>query len=95
MNPLTPKQEEIAALAYNLYVQEGCQQGRDVDYWLRAEKQLGGHFFTAPTTPKSAPTEVKAAKKPASKKAAAAPVKKPVAQKITKMPAKKAVKKKA
>jgi Protein of unknown function (DUF2934) len=95
MSTLTLKQEEIAELAYSLYVQEGCQHGRDVEYWLRAEKQLGGHFFTEPAARKSAPAEVKAAKKPAPKKAEVAPVKKPVAKKATEAPARKAAKKKA
>ena len=90
MSTLTHKQEEIAELAYSLYVQDGCQHGRDVEYWLRAEKQLGGHFFADP-----APVGVKAAKKPAPKKAVTASVKKPVAKKAAEMPAKKAVKKKA
>jgi Protein of unknown function (DUF2934) len=90
MSTLTLKQEEIAELAYSLYVQEGCQHGRDVEYWLRAEKQLGGRFFTEP-----APAGVKAAKKPAPKKAVVAPVKKPVAKKAAEVPAKKAAKKKA
>ena len=95
MSTLTLKQEEIAELAYSLYVQDGCQHGRDVEYWLRAEKQLGGHFFTQPVAAKSAQAEVKAAKKPAPKKAEVAPVKKPVAKKAAEVPAKKAVKKKA
>jgi hypothetical protein len=31
---------EIAVVANDLWKKEGCQSGRDIDYWLRAEQQL-------------------------------------------------------
>jgi len=31
---------EIAMVARDLWQKEGCQNGRDLEYWLRAEKQL-------------------------------------------------------
>jgi len=35
-----PNHEEIAILAHDLWYQEGCQDSRDLEYWLRAERQL-------------------------------------------------------
>jgi hypothetical protein len=35
-----PTQEQIAAKAYQLYVESGCQEGRDHENWLRAEQLL-------------------------------------------------------
>jgi hypothetical protein len=32
--------EAIAQLAKQIWEQEGCQAGRDLDYWLRAEQVL-------------------------------------------------------
>lgn len=32
--------EAIARLAKQIWEQEGCQAGRDLDYWLRAEQVL-------------------------------------------------------
>jgi len=34
--------EEIAQRAYELYVQRGGESGRDVEDWVRAEKELNG-----------------------------------------------------
>jgi hypothetical protein len=31
---------EIAKLAYELYVNSGCKEGRDLDNWIEAEKIL-------------------------------------------------------
>jgi len=35
-----PDQEEIARQAYAIWEQEGGRDGRDLDYWLEAEKQV-------------------------------------------------------
>lgn len=35
-----PTREQIAAKAYELYVESGCQEGRDNENWLRAEQLL-------------------------------------------------------
>jgi hypothetical protein len=32
--------KEIAMLAYELYVSSGCEEGRDLDNWLEAERIL-------------------------------------------------------
>ena len=36
----TPTHDEIAAQAYQIYLREGCAEGRDLDHWLRAEEEL-------------------------------------------------------
>jgi Protein of unknown function (DUF2934) len=36
----TPSQDDIAHRAYELYQAHGAKQGRDVDDWLRAEREL-------------------------------------------------------
>jgi len=33
-------EDEIRSLAYQLYCEGGYQNGRDVEYWLQAEKQV-------------------------------------------------------
>lgn len=35
-------QQQIQDLAYLLYVQEGCPEGRHVQHWLEAESRLNG-----------------------------------------------------
>ena len=32
--------EQIRQRAYELYLEEGCQAGKDLEYWLRAEAEL-------------------------------------------------------
>jgi len=39
-----PGQDEIAALAQQLYEEEGRPEGRDQDYWFRAEMQLRDRY---------------------------------------------------
>jgi len=38
-----PTHEQIAQLACQLYLESGCQEGRDVENWLRAEQILHPH----------------------------------------------------
>ena len=33
--------DEIARRAYELFLQQGAQHGRDIDHWLAAERELG------------------------------------------------------
>lgn len=49
--PMAPKEsstarvvtaEDIAKRAHEVWTTEGCQQGKDLEYWLRAEKELNG-----------------------------------------------------
>jgi hypothetical protein len=35
----SPSHDEIARMAYSLWLQEGCPHGRDREHWLRAEEQ--------------------------------------------------------
>jgi hypothetical protein len=37
-----PTREQIAALAYAIWLDRGQPEGRDVDNWLEAERQLRG-----------------------------------------------------
>jgi hypothetical protein len=36
----SPAHDEIALRAHELYLQSGCQPGRDKEFWLEAERQL-------------------------------------------------------
>ncbi len=36
----TPTKKEIAARAYEIYANSGHQPGREVEFWLAAERQL-------------------------------------------------------
>lgn len=38
--PYEPTQEEIQTRAYEIYLNEGCKEGNDLEYWLRAESEL-------------------------------------------------------
>lgn len=42
--PLAPAvdEDQVAALAYQYYVEGGYQQGHALDHWLRAETELRG-----------------------------------------------------
>ena len=33
-------EDEIRSLAYQLYCEGGCQDGRDSEYWLEAEQRV-------------------------------------------------------
>lgn len=54
-----PTHDEIAALAYNLYKDRGCQAGHDKEDWIYAEQLLTGQITleaiakNAPATPPS------------------------------------------
>ena len=39
----SPTRDEIAQLAFTLYESRGCQDGYDVEDWMRAEKELVRH----------------------------------------------------
>ena len=36
------RENEIARRAYELYLEGGCLDGRDLDDWLKAERELTG-----------------------------------------------------
>ena len=40
--------ENIAHRAYELYTQRGCEAGKDVEDWVRAEKELASEVVVGP-----------------------------------------------
>ena len=40
--------EEIARRAYELYTQRGCEHGKDLEDWVRAEKELSDEPIARP-----------------------------------------------
>ncbi|MFZ1034968.1 MAG: DUF2934 domain-containing protein [Candidatus Acidiferrales bacterium] len=40
--------EDIAHRAYELYTQRGWEPGKDVEDWVRAEKELGEEAISTP-----------------------------------------------
>jgi hypothetical protein len=44
-----PSREEVAHLAYGLYLRRNCAHGRDAEDWLRAEKELSRPAAVEPT----------------------------------------------
>lgn len=42
VHPRPPTQEQIAALAHELWRERGSPEGSDIDIWLEAERQLNG-----------------------------------------------------
>jgi len=37
-----PTHDEISARAYQIFLERGCPEGRDLEHWLEAEAQLTG-----------------------------------------------------
>lgn len=58
----TPTREEIAREAYRLYERNGRQEGRDLEYWLEAEKNLSIHGPAMPEKVSMTPLEFAEAK---------------------------------
>ena len=46
--------EDIAHRAYELYTQRGCEPGKDVEDWIRAEQELGTEANIPPAKAKAA-----------------------------------------
>jgi len=46
--------EDIAQRAYEICVQRGGEPGKDVEDWLRAEKELGAESIVTPARTKAA-----------------------------------------
>jgi len=46
--------EDIARRAYELYTQRGCEAGKDVEDWIRAEQELGTESNITPARAKAA-----------------------------------------
>jgi hypothetical protein len=47
--------EDIAHRAYQLYITRGCEQGKDVEDWVRAEKELTSEVVAAPAKTMATP----------------------------------------
>jgi hypothetical protein len=46
----SPTKDAITHLAYALYLVRGCEHGRDVEDWVKAEKELSGKPIGQPQT---------------------------------------------
>jgi hypothetical protein len=59
------KEEEIRKIAYQLWEQEGCVNGRDCEYWVKAEQIWEGsqQQQSAPVAKKSASKSIFGKKK--------------------------------
>jgi hypothetical protein len=49
-----PSEEEIAHRAYELYLQRSGEQGKDVEDWIRAEKELSDEPVAGPPKTRAA-----------------------------------------
>jgi hypothetical protein len=45
--------EQIARRAYERYTQRGCKPGKDVEDWVRAEKELGAESGITSAKPRA------------------------------------------
>jgi len=43
-----PSEEEVSRRAYELYLQRSGEQGKDVEDWIRAEKELSDEPVAGP-----------------------------------------------
>jgi hypothetical protein len=74
------REDEIKLIAYNIWLEEGCCDGHDLDHWIRAEIiwEEQGKQGKKPTPAKATAVKEKPA---AAKTAKTTPVKKPVSRK--------------
>ena len=49
-----PSENEISHVAYALYLQRGCEPGKDVEDWVRAEKELSAEPIDTPAKTRAA-----------------------------------------
>jgi hypothetical protein len=56
---LPPTHEQIEALAHAIWVDRGCPEGRELDNWLEAERQLKGDV-RSPLAADDIPADAKA-----------------------------------
>jgi len=49
-----PSREEIACQAHGLYVQRGGEHGKDIEDWVRAEKELRDEPVAGPAKTRGA-----------------------------------------
>ena len=48
--------EDVAHRAYELYTQRGCEPGKDIEDWIRAEKELTSEVVVGPARTMAAQT---------------------------------------
>ncbi|MBC8097715.1 MAG: DUF2934 domain-containing protein [Akkermansiaceae bacterium] len=46
-----PSEDEIAARAYQIFLERGSPEGRDLEHWLEAEAQLSGEILANGSAP--------------------------------------------
>ena len=46
---MKPTHEQITQRAYEIYLQRGCPEGKDLEHWLEAERQLSAESPTQKT----------------------------------------------
>ena len=51
-----PSRKEIARQAHKLYVERGGEHGKDVEDWVKAEKDLRDKPAVGPATTRATPT---------------------------------------
>ncbi len=51
-----PSREEIVRRAHELYLQRGGEHGKDVEDWVKAEKELSDEPVAGPTKTRAAQT---------------------------------------
>ena len=58
----TPTQDQIARRAYEIFIERGQPEGRDLEHWLEAEKQLraAGQSKSVPQTAGATPAPIRA-----------------------------------
>lgn len=52
-----PTDEQIARRAYEMYTTRGNENGRDIDDWLAAEKELSAHSSLSSKTSRTAASQ--------------------------------------
>lgn len=55
MEPNAIRHEEIARLAFQIYEEEGCPEGKTAEHWARAERAIREQRVAIP--PQSSPKE--------------------------------------
>lgn len=58
---MADNREKLSERAYHLWKESGEQHGRDMEHWLRAERELADKPGAKPATPKKAAAPKKAA----------------------------------
>jgi len=57
----TPTQEQIARRAYEIFIERGQPNGRDLEHWLEAERQLSSSGQTKPAAQTATTSSIRTA----------------------------------